>query len=32
LELKAKLFEENVKADFALPYINLISQNIFDLV
>jgi len=32
LELKAKLFEDNVKADFALPYINLISQNIFDLV
>ena len=32
LELKAKLFEENVKADFAIPYVNLISQNIFDLV
>jgi len=32
LELKAKLFEDYVKADFAIPYINLISQNIFDLV
>jgi hypothetical protein len=32
LELKAKLFEDHVKADFAIPYINLISKNIFDLV
>lgn len=32
LELKAKLFEENVKADFAMPYINMLSSNIFQLV
>jgi hypothetical protein len=27
LELKAKLFEDNVKADFAIPYITLVAKK-----
>ena len=32
IDLKQKLFEENVTAEFALPFINLVSASIFDLV